>query len=474
MLADLESTITNVTCDCGVHRYTSIDHILVRRHTRISETATIPSPSSHCLLFAVVETDRRMPDVRSWKFMAWRRASESQITSLSGVLDIVWGLMTFMLLPPNAYLWVMWRYAKHFIPTPMSSKEVQAHMSRLAPRYSHLQLLSIANMVREAALLRGSVNKGQVLSTASITSATGAKPLRAYKGITTRPGVVMANPEARTQEVRSQAMHTTLSTHQKLNVGYFAAHQDTSLGRDSFLPARHLPLSLLGDILFAGVDPTEVSQTQNNARRLAVGPPLIDESGDRSVTTPGSPFASLDQVPQALLSRSGHESVRAVQRQVALMAHHLPSVSQRSVQQGINKGKGISHLYEGHRPVPLTSPLLRAESRVAQRRLASTRELSGCYTQSMYSYGCEVRPAFMALALRVVQTHTLQALAGCIVWTGMSRTHRRILAPPEGRPVPSEFTVVPHVGLRPLVCTVLQQDTGACTHGRWLHRALCA
>ena len=131
------------------------------------------------------------------------------------------------------------------------------------------------------------------------------------------------------------------------------------------MPAWHLPLSLLDDILFARVDPTEVSQTQDYARRLAVGPLLTDESVCRSVTTPGSRFASLDQVPRALLSRSGHGSVRVVQRQLALMSHHLPSVSQRSVQQGIDKGKAISHLYKGQRQVPLTRPLLRAESRVA-------------------------------------------------------------------------------------------------------------
>ena len=82
-------------------------------------------------------------------------------------------------------------------------------MTRLAPRYSDLQLLAIANTIREAALLRGDVSKAQVLSTASITSVTGpvlgctGKPLRPYKGITIGSGVVLTSPEARTQEVRS-------------------------------------------------------------------------------------------------------------------------------------------------------------------------------------------------------------------------------------------------------------------------------
>ena len=60
--------------------------------------------------------------------------------------------------------------------------------------------------------------------------------------------------------------------------------------------------------------------------------------------------------------------------------------------------------------MPLTSPLLRTESRVPQWRLAGKLELSGCYTQSVYSYRSEVRPAFMALALMAVQTYTLQAV----------------------------------------------------------------
>ena len=88
----------------------------------------------------------------------------------------------------------------------------------------------------------------------------------------------------------------------------------------------------------------------------------------------------------------------------------LLPVNLRAVQMGIDKGKGISHLYKGHRPVPLTSPVPRVQSRVAQRKLASTLELTGRYTHAVFLYRREVRPAFMALALRAVQTHPLLTL----------------------------------------------------------------
>ena len=65
--------------------------------------------------------------------------------------------------------------------------------------------------------------------------------------------------------------------------------------------------------------------------------------------------------------------------------------------------KGSSHLYKGHRPVPLTNPLPKPESRVGQRKLATTRH----YTHTVFLYRAEVCPAFMTLVLRAVQTRTL-------------------------------------------------------------------
>ena len=63
-------TITNVTYDQGLRRCMAIDHILVRRHTQIVESAVLPSPTLHSLLFAVVGTRQSLPDIRSWKFVS--------------------------------------------------------------------------------------------------------------------------------------------------------------------------------------------------------------------------------------------------------------------------------------------------------------------------------------------------------------------------------------------------------------------
>ena len=96
-----------------------------------------------------------------------------------------------------------------------------------------------------------------------------------------------------------------------------------------------------------------------------------------------------------------------MQAQLQMMHAGMPSVSLRAVQMGIDKGKGISHLYKGHRPVPLTSPIPQVDSRMAQRKLTSTLHLTGHYTHVVFSYIREIRLAFMDLALRAVQTHTL-------------------------------------------------------------------
>ena len=62
-------TITNVTYDQGLRRCTAVDHILLRRHTPIVESAVLPSPTSHNLLFVVVGTRQFLQDIRSWKFV---------------------------------------------------------------------------------------------------------------------------------------------------------------------------------------------------------------------------------------------------------------------------------------------------------------------------------------------------------------------------------------------------------------------
>ena len=93
------------------------------------------------------------------------------------------------------------------------------------------------------------------------------------------------------------------------------------------------------------------------------------------------------------------------------MAHYLPSVSQRSVQEGIDKGKGILHLYKGHRPVPLTSPLcvLSHEwpSGASQARWSSAGATHNPSTPTGLRY---VQPSWPLPSGQCKNTHTLQVV----------------------------------------------------------------
>ena len=294
-----------------------------------------------------------------------------------------------------------------------NTREVQLQLSSPPHRYTGHHLVHIANQMQTAAQLEGHVSRQIVLRKVSITAATSTafgrmgKPLRPYRGITCHAGVSIPTARERRVEVRAQAEHTTVSTHQELNVPYFQATHNPNRVRVRFQHGRHLPLPLLGNVLHQGIDPTSVSSMTAYYHSLSVSPLLTPATVSVSILIQGSRLASLDQVPQALLSQLGHGGIHRVQAQLQLMHARLPSVSLRAVQMGIDKGKGISHLYKGQRPVPLTSPVPRVESRVAQCKLASTLELDGRYTQALFSYRREVRPAFMALALRALRTHTL-------------------------------------------------------------------
>ena len=110
--------------------------------------------------------------------------------------------------------------------------------------------------------------------------------------------------------------------------------------------------------------------------------------------------------------------MNGVIRQVRLCGEGFQSVSLWAVAMGIDKGKGISHLFKGHRPIPLTSPMPRSESRSVRSKLARTLELSGRYLQEVFSYGSEVRLAYIVLAIRAAGLHTLrrEGSLGTVAW----------------------------------------------------------
>ena len=134
--------------------------------------------------------------------------------------------------------------------------------------------------------------------------------------------------------------------------------------------------------------------------------------------TLGSLFSSLDQCPQALLQLLGGAGINGVIHQVRPGGLGFPSVSLWAVAMGTDKGKGISHVFKGHCPIPLTSPVPRSESRSVRSKLARTLELIGRYTQEVFSYRAEIRPAYMVLAIRAVRLHILrqQGTLGMVDW----------------------------------------------------------
>ena len=100
-----------------------------------------------------------------------------------------------------------------------------------------------------------------------------------------------------------------------------------------------------------------------------------------------------------------------MQTQVALMRSGMPSITQWAANLGIDKNKGISHLYVGRRPLPMASPLGRSESQLARRKTSITFELSGHYRQDIFSYRAEVKPVFMVLVNRALLVQVLETQA---------------------------------------------------------------
>ena len=84
------------------------------------------------------------------------------------------------------------------------------------------------------------------------------------------------------------------------------------------------------------------------------------------------------------------------------------SLSLDSAMMGIDKGKAFPHLFKSHRPVTLTSPLTRTESRAARDILVPSLEVSGSYPPDVFAYRTDIRPAFMALAFRAAVASSLQ------------------------------------------------------------------
>ena len=176
---------------------------------------------------------------------------------------------------------------------------------------------------------------------------------------------------------------------------------------------QELPLSVRGAMMREHLDCRDEYQRGLFCLRESSLPLLTPTRVFSSVNTSGSPFSCADQCPQALLYRLRGGGVQGVHQQLPLTRASIPSLSNHAVQMGIDKGKGDGHLYASYRPVPLTSPIPRSESRVAQRLTNITLEAYLRYTPEVFSYREHLRPAFMAVTFRAAVVSSLSHNRTC-------------------------------------------------------------
>ena len=174
-----------------------------------------------------------------------------------------------------------------------------------------------------------------------------------------------------------------------------------------FDPIQHIPASLLGDMLYHGVDPTDSQARGLYIIHVALGPPLRDDRVWNSVTAAPSVFVGLDQCPQALLHYLRHGGVRRVQHHLQLVDSGRDPLSLDSVMMGIDKNKPNPHLFKSQRVVTLTSPLTRMESRSVRDMLVPSLKISGQLNPHIFAYRADHRAAFLALAFRAAFTSGL-------------------------------------------------------------------
>ena len=392
----------------GALKATCIDHVFVKGARSVPDADILPSPTPHKPLLATVEPMEGLADIRNWRMIRWRHSPAGTLPRLAALLDLTWGWLASYPVGPNSFLQSLWAAARHLIPHPRPLDWVLRDLRlRDSPR-TESDLTDLRNYLAYTAARHGVERPDEVLRATSITSATkGAlcrpsKPLRPYSGIQPDLGVELPTAEARLQEVHNQAAATTAHRGHTLDLDILTAAFDPAKWDPYFDPVAHLPVSLLGDLLHAGIHPADRRRRGLYSAAVADGPVLRDDRIWTSVTAAGSLFAGLDQCPQALLHHLRHGGVQGVQRHLQLVDAGQDSLSLDSVMMGIDKSKPFPHLFKAHRPVTLTSPLTRSESCAAWAMLVPSLELSGTLTPETFAYRADIRPAFLALAFRAV------------------------------------------------------------------------
>ena len=407
-------TPTHYSSSGGVPKATCIDHVFTKGARSITDADVLPSPTPHKPLLVSVEPLEGLADIRSWRMVRWRHSPPGTLPRLAALIDLLWGWLASYPVGPKAFHQSLWAAARHLIPHPRPVDHVLRDLRRRSAPRTDAELADLREFVAATAARHGVERPDEVLRSTTITGATkGAlcrpsNPLRPYSGIQPDLGCELPTATARLQEVHDQASATTRHRGHTPDLDFLTATYDPSKWDPYFDPIAHLPAGLLGDLLAAGVDPRDRPRRGLFSRQVAEGPVLRPDRIWRSVTSPGSLFAGLDQCPQALLHHLRHGGVQGVQRHLQLVDAGADSLSLDSVMMGIDKNKPFPHLFKAHRPVTLTSPLTRAESRAARDMLVPSLEVSGTLPPNAFAYRSDIRPAFLALALRATVFSSLE------------------------------------------------------------------
>ena len=242
-------------------------------------------------------------------------------------------------LTPNAFLQALWLATRHVIPQPRPVNHVlQDLRARCHPRTAE-DIADLQALLTDTVAHHRQERPDHVRQT-TITSATRSalhrpsKPLSPYSHIQPDRGVKLPTAAARLAEVTEQASATTCHRGHTMDVDFLAAAFDPHKWTPFFDPIQHIPASLLGDMLYRGVDPRNPQARGLYNIRVASGPPLRDDRVWASVRVVGSLFAGLDQCPQALLHHLRHGGVQGVQHHLQLVDSGSDSLSLDSVMMG--------------------------------------------------------------------------------------------------------------------------------------------
>ena len=139
--------------------------------------------------------------------------------------------------------------------------------------------------------------------------------------------------------MHNQAAATTAHHGHTLDPDFLTAAFDPAKWDPYFDPSAQLPVSLLGDLLHAGIHPADRHRRGLYSAAVADGPVLRDDRIWTSVTAAGSLFAGWDQCPQAVLHHLRHGGVQGVQRHLQLVDAGQDSLPLDYVMVGIDKSK---------------------------------------------------------------------------------------------------------------------------------------